>query len=105
MKSKLLIALALFAALAIGYFLGRWQVARPVDAYIAKLDMPEARRSTSDFSRSAGILKAIRNGDTNEAIQTLEEDLDTQIMFIGAVAEGTPVSARDPQWLSRIRWL
>jgi len=105
MKSKLLITLALLAALAAGFFLGRWQVTRSVDAYIAKLTTPEVRRATAGFSISAGLLKAIRSGDTNEAIETLEADLDTQIMYIGAVAEATPAAARDRQWLSRIRWL
>jgi hypothetical protein len=31
--------------------------------------------------------------------------LDSNIMLIGAVTEATPVSERDKQWLSRIRWL
>jgi hypothetical protein len=52
----------------------------------------------------AGVLKAIRTGDTNEAME-LESKLDMQIMYIGAVTEATPISERDKQWLSRLRWL
>jgi len=105
MKSKLLISLALVAALGVGFFLGRWQFARSADKYYAQLMMPEVRRASADFSHAAGLLKAIRSGDTNEAIQTLEEDLDTNILMIGAAVQATPVSKRDRQWLSRIRWL
>lgn len=105
MKSKLLISLTVIAALLAGFFLGRWQARRTVDSYFAQMSSPEVRRATADFSKAAGLLKAIRSGDTNEAIETLESELDTQIMYIGAVAEATPASERDKQWLSRIRWL
>lgn len=105
MKSKLFISLAVIAALVVGFLLGRWQVRHTVDSYFAQMSRPEVRRATADFSKAAGLLKAIRAGDTNEAIETLESELDTQIMYIGAVTEATPVSERDKQWLSRIRWL
>jgi len=105
MKSKLLIPLVVIAALVIGFFLGRWQIRHTVDSYFAEMSRPEVRRATAEFSKAAGVLKAIRAGDTNEAIETLESELDTQIMYIGAVTEATPVSERDKQWLSRIRWL
>ena len=105
MKSKLLISLTVIAALVAGFFLGRWQARRTVDSYLAQMSRPEVRRATADFSKAAGLLKAIRTGDTNEAIETLESELDTQIMYIGAVAEATQASERDKQWLSRIRWL
>lgn len=105
MKSKLLVLLAVIAALAAGFFLGRWQARHTVDSYLAQMSRPEVRRATADFSKAAGVLKAIRTGDTNEAIETLESELDTQIMYIGAVTEATPVAERDKQWLSRLRWL
>jgi hypothetical protein len=105
MKSKLLNSLVVIAALVIGFFFGRWQVRHTVDNYLAQMTRPEARRATADFSKAAGLLKAIEAGNTNEAIETLESELDTQIMYIGAVTEATPVSQRDKQWLSRLRWL
>jgi hypothetical protein len=105
MKSKLLVSLAVIVALVVGFVLGRWQVRRTVDSYIAQMSMPEVRRATADFSKAAGVLKAIRAGDTNEAIETLESELDMQIMYIGAVTEATAAPERDKQWLSRIRWL
>ena len=105
MKSKVLISILVLAVLVAGYFVGQWQTRRTVDAYFAKLMSPEVRRATAEFSHAAGLLKAIRSGDTNEAIETLEADLDTNILLIGAVAEATPPSERDKQWFSRIRWL
>ncbi|MBP9900756.1 MAG: hypothetical protein KBH45_04805 [Verrucomicrobia bacterium] len=105
MKSKLLVSLVVIMALVIGFFLGRWQVTHTLDHYIATLSMPEARRAMADFSKAAGLLKAIRSGETNQAIATLEDDLDTQILFIGGITEATPIAERDKQWLSRIRWL
>ena len=105
MKSKLLISLTVIAALVAGFFLGRWQARSTVDSYLAQMSRPEVRRATADFSKAAGLLKSIRTGDTNEAIEALESELDRQIMYIGAVAEATQASERDKQWLSRIRWL
>jgi hypothetical protein len=106
MKIKISLAvLGVAVALVIGFFLGRFQVIRSVDQMYLKLSMPDVRRDMADFSRSAGILKAIHSGDTNEAIQTLEEDLDTKILLIGAAFEGTPVAQRDKGGMSRIRWL
>jgi hypothetical protein len=94
-------------ALVGGFFLGQWQTRRTVDRYIAKLMImtPEVKHATADFSRAAGLLLQIRSGDTNAAIEDLEDELDSNIMEIGAVTEATPVSERDKQWLSRIRWL
>jgi len=105
MKSKLLISIFVLAALVGGYFLGQWQARRTVDGYMAKLMSPEVRRATADFSRAAGLLQQIHRGDTNAAIEALEDELDSNIMLIGAVTEATPPSERDKQWLSRIRWL
>jgi len=105
MKSKLLISLAVMVALIVGFLCGRWQARHTVGSYVLKLMSPEVFRATADFSQSAGLLKAIRVGDTNSAIETLEEDLDSNILIIGAVTEATPISQRDKQWLSRIRWL
>ncbi|HEX7862036.1 MAG TPA: hypothetical protein VF773_17010 [Verrucomicrobiae bacterium] len=106
MRPKLLIPVILIAlALFVGFFFGRWQSKRNVDKYLAQASTPEVRRALADFSRAAGVLQALRAGDTNGAIETLESELDTQIMYIGAVTEATPDSARDMQWLSRIRWL
>ena len=105
MKSKLFISILVLAALVGGYFLGQWQTRRTVDSYMTKLMSPEVKRATADFSRAAGLLRQIRSGDTNSGIEDLEAELDTNIMLIGAVTEATPVSKRDKQWLSRIRWL
>ncbi|MEI2726428.1 MAG: hypothetical protein V9H26_23815 [Verrucomicrobiota bacterium] len=58
------------------------------------------------LSRSSGSSEGHwRSGETNQAIATLEDDLDTQILFIGGITEATPIAERDKQWLSRIRWL
>jgi hypothetical protein len=105
MKPKVLIASAIVVAVAAGYFFGRWHTLQSIDNYYAKVMRPEAQRATADFSRAAGVLKAIRSGDNLKAIEDLEEGLDTNILLIGAVTEATPVSERDKQWLSRIRWL
>lgn len=105
MKLKLLISLAVIVAFVTGFLLGRWQARQSVDSHIGKLSMPEIRRATADFSKAAGLLKAIRAGTTNEALEDLEGELDTQVLLIGAVAEATLPSERDKQWLSRIRWL
>jgi hypothetical protein len=105
MKSKLIISAALAAAFAAGFLLGRLRFKATADKYYAGLIMPEVRRATAEFSHAAGLLKAIRSGDTNEAINTLEEDLDTNILLIGAAVEGTPASQRDRHCVSRIRWL
>ena len=108
MKSKLLIpvaVVALIAAVAIGFFLGRWQARQAVEDYFVQMSRPEVKRAMADFSKAAGLLKSIRAGDTNAAIEELESELDTQILYIGAVTEMAPASGRDPQWLSRIRWL
>lgn len=105
MKSKLLISGSVLAALVAGFFLGQWQSRRTVDGYVAKLLRPEVRRARADFSHAAGLLKAVRSGNTNEAIATLEEDLDSNILVIRAAVEATPASERDKQSLSRIRWL
>jgi hypothetical protein len=105
MKLKFLVSLAVMAALVAGFFLGRWQTRHTVDSYFLQMSRPEVKRATADFSKAAGLLKAIHAGDTNAAIERLESELDTQILYIGAVTEATPVSERDKQWLSRIRWL
>ena len=105
MKSKLLIALALIATLTVGFFAGRFQAMRYFGRNYVKVIMPDIRHATANFSHAAGLLKVIQSGNTNEAIETLEGDLDTNIMLIGAAVEGTPVAERDKQWLSRIRWL
>lgn len=105
MKSKLTLIAALLAALALGFVIGRFQVSRYLKAYVDLLHVSEARAATADFSRAAGLLQDIRSGDTNEAIKSLEDALDSNILMIGAVVEVTPVTERDPQWLSRIRWL
>ena len=105
MKSKVFIILAVVIALAAGFFLGQWQTRRTVDSYMAKMMSPEVRRATADFSRAAGLLQQIQRGDTNAAMEALEDELDSNIMLIGAVTEATPVSQLDKQWLSRIRWL
>ena len=105
MKSKLFISILVLAALVGGYFLGQWQTRRAVDSYMAKLMSPEVRRATADFSRAAGLIQQIRRGETNAALEALEDELDSTILLIGAVTEATPVVERDKQWLSRIRWL
>src|SRR6266542_2805305 len=74
--------ITLVDGLGIGFILGRWQARRTVDGYIAKLIMPEVRRSTADFSKAAGLLKDIHAGNTNDAIESLERELDTQILYI-----------------------
>ncbi len=105
MKSKLLISSLVLAAFVGVCFLGQWQTRRAVDSYMAKLMNPEVRRATADFSRAAGLIQQIHRGDTNAALEALEDELDSNIMLIGAVTEATPVAERDKQWLSRIRWL
>jgi hypothetical protein len=105
MKSIILIVLGVAATLVVGFFIGRWETERTLDALWAKTMRPEVHRATGEFSHAAGLLTAIRSGDTNEAIETLEDDLDTKIMFIGSVTEATPLAQRDKQWLSRIKWL
>ena len=105
MKSKLLISISVLAALVAGLFIGRWQTRRTLESYMAKLMSPEVRRATADFSRAAGLIQQIRRGDTNAALEALEDVLDSNIMLIGAIAEATPPAERDKQWLSRIRWL
>ena len=105
MKSKLLISILVLVALAGGFFLGQWQTRRAVSSNMAELMNPEVKHATADFSRAAGLLRQIRSGDTNAAIEDLEGELDSNIMLIGAVIEATPVAERDKQCLSRIRWL
>ena len=106
MKSKLLVVVLVSVALVAGYFLlVQWQTRRAVDSYMGKLISPEVKRATADFSRAAGLLQKIRSGETNAAIEALEDELDSNILLIGAVTETTPVAQRDKQWLSRIRWL
>ena len=105
MKSKLILSILVLAALVAGFFVGQWQTRRTVDSYMAKLMSPEVRRATADFSRAAGLIQQIHRGDTNAALEALEDELDSNIMLIGAVTEATPVAERDKQWLSRIRWL
>ena len=105
MKSKLLISTLVLVALIGGFFLGQWQTRRTVESWMTKMMGTEVKRATADFSRAAGLLQQIRSGDTNAAIEDLESELDSNIMMIGAVTEATPVSERDKQWLSRIRWL
>ena len=105
MKSKLLIFTLVLVALVGGFFLGQWQTRRTVDSYMANWLSPGVNRATADFSRAAGLLRQIRSGDTNAAIEDLEDELDSNILLIGAVTEATPVSKRDKQWLSQIRWL
>ncbi len=104
-KSNLLIPVAVIAAVAIGFFWGRWQTRRSVDEYFVQMSRPEVKHATADFSKAAGLLKAMRAGDTNAAIEELESELDMQIIYIGSVTEMTPAPERDKQWLSRIRWL
>ena len=105
MKSKLLISILVLVALVGGFFLGQWQTRHAVSNYMAELMSPEVKRAEADFSRAAGLLRQIRSGDTNAAVEDLEGELDSNIMLIGAVTEATPVAERDKQWLSRIRWL
>ena len=105
MKSKLLVSLTVVAPLVVGFFLGRWQVRHTLDSYLAEMSRSEVQRATAEFSKAAGVLKAVRAGDTNQAIESLESELDTQIIYVGAITEATPISQRDKQWLSRLRWL
>lgn len=93
------------AAFVSGCFFYRWQARQAVVDHFARMSIPEVRRATAEFSKAADLLNALRAGNTHEAIETLESELDTQIMYIGAVTELTAVSERDEQWLSRIRCL
>ncbi|MCO5051806.1 MAG: hypothetical protein M9920_05840 [Verrucomicrobiae bacterium] len=77
MKSKLLVSVLVLAALIAGFFIGQWQTKRTVDSYMAKLMSPEVRRPTADFSLAAGLIQQIHRGDTNAALEALEDELDT----------------------------
>jgi hypothetical protein len=55
MKSKLVIAFAVIAALAVGFFLGRWQARHTVDSYFSQMSRPEVQRATSAFFKAASI--------------------------------------------------
>jgi hypothetical protein len=48
------------------------------------------------------VLHQLRSDDTNQAIETLEGQLDTQIIELGMLDKDMPVAKRDPAHLRLI---
>ena len=99
MRLVMLVVLALLAGWAIGsyasdHFYDRW-----IQRYLAR----NARVCVGD---SLANLNALRAGDTNQAAELLESQLDTQILALGAILQAMPVARRpaaDIQLLARLR--
>jgi hypothetical protein len=125
MKLKLVVAALVATALIIGFLVGRLQAKcswdgdlkrlqqtteaeraeRAAAGYLKQIEASAADRAVADFSEAAGILLALRSGNTNEAIETLERDLDINIQVIGGAIEDVPAGERNPKYVARIKWL
>ena len=105
MNSRAIAILCVLAAFAISYAGGQVQDSKRLGKVSDRIILSEGKRSIAQFSQTAAVLMALRKGSTNEAIEALEDQLDTHILMIGAIVEETPIGERDRQQLSRIRWL
>jgi hypothetical protein len=107
MKFKTLPVLMATAGLILGFTLGRLQARhslREASEIFRGLQMASATNACADFSHTAGMLVALRRGDTNEAIETLECDLDMHISTIALGLVDVPIEAQNSQFLSRVTW-
>jgi alkylhydroperoxidase family enzyme len=123
MKLKLIVLLLMVAAITLGFFLGRFQAnysrtnelqrleklaeteqgARAAAEYLKQLMRPEADRARDGFNQAFGPLAALRRGDTNGAIQDLEDHAEMHIDVVSAFLLDLPVGERDPRHLARVK--
>ncbi len=105
MKPKLFVFLGVVLGLSIGFVGGRIQTNRVLERQYSKFLMSQLRRSFAEFSHATDLLTDIHSGSTNEAIQTLERDLESNLLIIGPALEELSMSEYDRgHCINRIRW-
>lgn len=94
--SKSRAVLLAFAALVVGVVVGGFVAARFYDRFMGDMAMGS---SGSSASSAVVVLRHIRAGDTNRAIEALELRLDGELIALQAFLDGTPQSRRDPLYV------
>lgn len=99
MRPLLIVLLTLLAGWAIGSYGSDHYYDKWIKRYLA-------RNAHNGVSDRLTTLNALRTGDTNQAAELLESQLDVQIMALGAILQETPAAQRpaaDLQLLNQLR--
>ncbi len=129
MNSKPLMILLLVMAAAIGFSLSHFRAAyfarkqlenvrtvreaeqkeqiaandpKALQAYFKQLE-PSLIETSYEFSRTLGILQAMRTGDTTDTIRELEGDLEVNVAVLAAAIEELPAGRESSKYAKLVR--
>jgi hypothetical protein len=105
MSKKKAITLAV-CSLIVGLVCGGWLYGFGFVSYLKFTSQGQKAAAFVGASQDLRVLKNLRNGDTNSAIESLEVQLDSHLVELWAWNKDTPPGKRDPhvlKLLSNIR--
>ena len=89
-----------FAALVAGTLAGGWGVSKFWERFTGDV---LAGSMAAEASTTASILKRLRVGDSTNAVELLELELDGALIGIGACLRDIPDARRDPLHIKAVR--